>query len=235
MIAYTTDHLLAELYPIVKASELMPSYYKTMGTNYKKDNPMPIDNSLNYFSTMKACYGINQYNITGYLMPLWCDHSILVGENGFISCAVPEENRGSMIHDPEQSIGALDLFHTLKLKSPWHIKCSEDVKFAVSQNTYGINSDCWGLAPGITDFYNQTSTNCFLLTTKNQTPKEILLGAGSPLVKFIPLTERPINFRIEVIDNMQKVAISPRSKYFFNTINRLIHHRKTNEQRKCPF
>lgn len=231
LIAYTDNPALADLFPILPAIQKMPAYYKSLKVSYKKGESA-VENSLDYASTIRRCVGINQFNMDGYVVPLWSDYSILVNERGGVSCVGAGGNKAD-VHAPEQAMGALDPFFVVKLQSPWLLSCKEDVKFMYLANFYGANADNWNIPPGVVDYHNQTSTNIFVLVNKHQTPKEILLKAGTPLVRIMPMTERKVNFRIEVVDNLEKYAVKPPTFYFSNSVARLMKQRKENGQ--CPF
>ena len=126
LIAYTDKPTLAEFFPIKKAISVMPNYYKTMPSKTTKDVLHPIDNTQNYSNNIKSCYGINQFNMNGYVVPLWSDYSVMSTEN--LSCISPGKNEFS-VHDAQQTKGVLDNFYTLKLINPWVLRCNENINF----------------------------------------------------------------------------------------------------------
>lgn len=231
LIAYTDSTALAEMFPIVKGSSSMPNYYKTMPHKTDAPNKAPFENTLNYKSTIRSCYGINQFHLTGFVMPLWSDYSVVVGKGG-VSCISPNslwEN-----HAPAQSSGVLDSYHTIKLISPWVLRCKENVKFMMLQNYYAHNSNEWSMPPGIVDFKHQSGTHNFLMLKKQEETKELIFNAGTPLMRLIPLTEREVVLRVELVDDVDKKTIVPSTLFFFNGMSRLIKQAEKQES-QCPF
>lgn len=211
----------------------MPAYYKTMPITYTKDMPAEVPNSLDKMSTARRCIGINNFNMAGFVLPLWSDYSLLMHPNGNISSVGAGQSK-TEVHSPNQGRGLLDDYHVVKLISPWAIRCNQDVKFMFAPNFYAEHSTDWTISPAIVDYYNQTTSNIFVFVPKKQEPKEIFLNAGMLLIRIVPLTERKVNFKIEVVDDLSKVVVRPPDFFFSNTIYKLMRRRKDNEKR-CPF
>jgi hypothetical protein len=215
LVAFTDSQVLAELFPITKALHDLPAYYRNLPIRKKIDNPIEPDNALNYFPTMRRCYGANQFHITGINLPLWQDYSILTNAKGESSCASPIKGDFFEFHNPEQSTEVWDDFTVMKIKSPWRIRCKENVKFLMTANQHTNHSQYWQVINGILNFKMQAATHIFLGLNKNRPIGEMILNAGSTIAKLVPLTERPVNVRIEIIDDISKKDIMP-SKFFFN-------------------
>lgn len=218
LIAYTDNPSLADLFPVVQAIKSMPDYYKKMPAKDRKEPHLlhKIDNTLNYEGNIKTCYGINQFNINGYLLPLWADYSILAHDQQ-ISC-VGAGNNTYDIHESKQAKNVLDDFHIVKLVSPWLFACKENINFIGVQNFYAIHSVDWTVAPGVYNFTYQRLSNLFLLVNKNIN-KEIFIRAGTPLFKLMPITDKNIKFKIEVVDNLKKYELAPKKFFLKNGIN----------------
>ena len=237
LTAFTDDPTLLEMFPVVEAKKSYPPYYKTLSRNFQKldklDSVLP-DSITEKQSTIRACYGINNFNNQGFILPMWGEYSVIVHGNSVH--AIGSSENGCAYHEPQQSEGALDLFHVFKLVSPWEFQCNKDIKFLMMQNFFATNSDCYCITPGITDFYNQTTTNVFLLINKNQPDKEILFRAGSPIAKFIPLVDQDVELRYEVVDDIKRVKIKPFKYFFANGLIKMMRAKKlTKEQNGCPF
>jgi hypothetical protein len=215
LIAYTDNPALAEFFPITQSISALPSYYKTMAYKNPIEVMHPIENIQNYSTTIKSCYGIHQFNKNGYIIPLWGDYSVISTEK--ISCVASGKNQ-FFIHDEHQGKGVLDDFHTLKLINPWILKCKQDIDFLGVQNFYAANSLDWCIPPGMYNFKYQSSINTFVLINK-KINKEVLFRAGNPLLKLIPLTEKKVSLKIEVVDNVQKYNVAPFNFYFKNGFN----------------
>ena len=239
LTAYTDDPTLLEMFPIVEANKNYPPYYKTLASKYQKLNKMNspyVDNAPERQSTIRSCYGINNFNNYGFILPVWGDYSVVM-HNGNAHAVGVNENQVSY-HETEQSAGVFDLHHVFKLHSPWEFTCNRDIKFLMMQNVFAVNSDCYSITPGITDFYNQTTTNIFLMVNKNQSNKEIMIRAGSPLAKFIPLTDEDVELKFEVVGDVKKVKVKPFRYFFHNGLTKMMRAKKSTaekKQAKCPF
>ena len=229
LIAYTDNPVLAEFFPIVKGSQSMPNYYKTMPHKISKANVAPFENILNYKPTIRGCYGINQFNLSGFVIPLWSDYSIVSGKDG-VSCAAPKSRWE--IQDPLQSSNVLDDYYTVKFVSPWILRCKENVKFILLQNFFAHNSEDWVVPSGVVDFKHQSATHNFVLIKKQTETKEIIFNAGAPLTRLIPLSEREVTLKIELVDDLNNKRIIPGETFFLNSMSKLI---KQKEKLKCPF
>lgn len=239
LTAYTDDPTLLEMFPVVEANKNYPSYYKTLESKYQKldkRNSRFVENAPEKQSTIRSCYGINNFNNYGFILPVWGEYSIVM-DNSNAHAIGSADNRISY-HEGEQSAGALDPYHIFKLESPWEFTCNRDIKFLMTQNVFAVNSEYYSITPGITDFYNQTTTNIFLMVNRHQNNKEILIKAGSPLAKFIPLTDEDVELRYEVVDDVKKVKVKPFKYFFHNGLTKMMRAKKTTaekKQAKCPF
>jgi hypothetical protein len=198
-------------------------------------NDGKIDSAVNLQSTIRNCYGINRFNSEGFILPLWAEHSIITNK-GDIHLFASHDNRVEY-HGIDLYRGALDPFHVFKLHSPWEFYCNKDIKWLLTQNYYAMNSDNWNVVPGITDFVNQSTTNVFLAANRLRNDGEILLKAGTPIVKYLPMTEDDVTLKIEVVDDVQKIKIKPFKYFFSNGLTKMMRAKKLNKERigKCPF
>jgi len=237
LIAYTDSQDLLEMFPVVPSKMELPAYYKTLESRIPNRNGPAAQEGSDPFvsSTIRGCYGANTFNTLGFTLPLWCEYNIYTNDNEFEMALGPGIHQ-SMYHRIEEYKGALDKFHILKLISPWQFKCSENIKWLQTQNYYGVNSDIWHTVPGMIDFKNQSSTNMFLAFNRSYNG-EIALKAGIPLVKFIPLTDKEVVLRRELVDNIGKVTRTPRPFFFLNGLTKMV--KSKNEARakygSCPF
>lgn len=238
LIAFVDDTELLQMFPVLPSNKMFPSYYQTLPPRYRK--PDTINNGLPDSiafkqSTIRSCYGINNFNNHGFILPLWGDYAILM-KNGDAHAIASNDNQISY-HEKQQYEGSLDLFHVFKMHSPWEFQCNKDIKWLMTQNYFGANSDKWNIVPGLTDFYNQTTTNIFIAVNKYQHDGELLLKAGTPLAKIFPFTDDEIDFRIEVVDDVKKIKIKPFKFFFSNGLTKMMRAKKQTKERmgKCPF
>jgi hypothetical protein len=238
LTAFTDDPTLAEMWPVGPANKQFPHYYQTLEARYQKldklDSTLP-DNIIEKQSTIRGCYGINNFNNEGFILPLWGEYSIIInGPRVHVTGAA--DNR-CQYHESQMAAGSLDPYHIIKLESPWEFQCNRDIKFMMMQNFFAFNSDMFAVTPGITDFQNQSTTNVFLLVNKIQSDKEIVLKGGTPLAKFFPMTDEDVELKIEIVEDVKKVKIKPFKYFFANGLTKMMRAKKVQKESKgkCPF
>ena len=238
LVVFYDDLELFQMFPVIPANKMFPEYYRTLPTRYLKPQNVghPFPNSTaNQQSTIRGCYGINNFNNEGFILPLWCEHTFFVTNNNVQAVSVNDFR--ITYHEDMQSTGSLDNFHIFKLESPWEFQCNKDFKWMMVQNYFASNSPNWNIVPGLTDFYNQSTTNIFMAINKIQPDKEIFLRAGTPIAKFFPFTDDEIVLRYEQVDDVKKHKVRAFRFFFSNGLTKMIRAKKTTKERvgKCPF
>ena len=238
LVIFYDDPELIQMFPVMPANKMFPDYYKTLPTRYtkhdKKNHPFP--NSLvNQQSTIRGCYGINNFNNEGFILPLWAEHTFFVRNNNIEGVSVGDFKMG--YHEIDQYRGSLDDFHVFKMESPWEFQCNKDIKWLMIQNYFASNSPNWNIVPGLTDFYNQTTTNIFIAINRVQPNKEIFLRGGTPIVKYFPFTDDEVVYRYEQVDDVKKHKVRAFRFFFANGLTKMMRAKKQTKERmgKCPF
>jgi hypothetical protein len=186
---------LPELFPIVRAGEILPSWWKSLEptANYKG-----IDRG-----TMKMCPGVSDYFKAGFIIPSWRDFKIEI--NSGIPNVLPEGSAD--IHNPVQWGKALDGYGHVKLVSPWRIKEKSGVSFLFT-NTFWHKHRHQCIVPnGVVNYKYQATTNVNILISKNAFPKEFVIDAGEPLVHCLPMSDQKLKIKMHVVspeEYMQK-------------------------------
>jgi len=209
--AYTSDRVLYEVFYPRKSINFLPDSWKQTKPKYLISNPHPIDNSTNYRSTIKQCPGIYGYLKSGFTVPLWSDFSILVDKD-YVSCIGSKQYINQVdIHGELQKGEMLKDFHIFKLLNPWVFSVDTDVPFLLTSNFYEtlLLQQDFIVPPGILDFKNQKDAHIFLLVRKSNTPKEIRLNLGFPLLKLLPFTQQPIEIKTHLVQNIDFYRVSP--------------------------
>ena len=71
LTAYTDDPTLLEMFPVVESNKNYPPYYKTLESKFqkldKRNSPF-VDNAPEKQSTIRSCYGINNFNNYGFIV-----------------------------------------------------------------------------------------------------------------------------------------------------------------------
>lgn len=206
--AYTSDRILYEVYFPRKSTSLLSEPWKQTKSKYLVNNPHLVDNSTNYNSTIKRCHGIYEYIKSGFIIPLWADFSILVSKDYVSVVGGKNYKDNTTIHDEKQGGEVIKDYHIIKLNSPWVFSTNVDIPFLFTTNFYDTlsNEQNFIISPGIADFKYQSGTHIFLLVKKSDTPKEIILKLGTPLLKLIPLTQQPVEIKTHLVENLNFYA-----------------------------
>lgn len=209
--AYAPDHHLrsCEEYPIVPSSKFVPDWWKK--TQKSEFNFEKFEQKL----TVKSCVGIMGTFQNGYIIPMWSDLAIQTVENIW-RYNFADERSEIHSHGDRQIPGFYENYHKMKMVSPWLLKSSCDLKYCYVQPFYGFTNPTPFLTPyGITTSLKKlSSTNIFLFFEKK--PLEVIIKAGTPMLQIIPLTERPIIFKREIIPRQDYIKlVSVNDKIWF--------------------
>ena len=181
--------------PIKASSHFIPTWWKNTP---KSEIQGWKNNEFIGSTTTKSCLGIIGTFQNGYVMPLWSDVSIKLEPNRF-SYKFSDEMTKLQFHSNQQAPGFHDDYLICKVNSPWLIESSENINFlfcdpifATGQKNY---SAIYGIIPAFNGYLN---SNIFLLFKKE--PSEIFIKHNTPLLHIIPITEKRIIFKTEVIN-----------------------------------
>jgi hypothetical protein len=184
----------AEYTPIKPANKFYPQWWKDLGgSRFNWDNFSPE-------RTIKSCAGVINIFQTGFIMPSWSDLALEIGNGGW-KYRYSDERSSLMVH-PNEMMGEFYNDHVIfKLHSPWLLR--SPVNILSTEPFYLHRSSDWpfitpyGITPPLSK-KNLHATNVFLLAKKEEEVKKIMIKANTPLVHFIPLTDKKINFKVEV-------------------------------------
>lgn len=184
--------------PIDKAEKFLPDWWKKLPGSYLDQNQF-IETP-----TIKGCPGLVDYFKYGFMIPLWSDLKIYIGNNELAESQWQfADNRSNMvIHDKKQRGDFLtDKTTHFKIVSPWRIVCSESLPWICSIPTWSQSKsiDFFGVTGVINFFYNH-DTNINFFVQHNTTDRIINIEKGLPMFHCIPLTQRPIQIRTHLVD-----------------------------------
>lgn len=182
---------LPDLFPIVKSGEMLPSWFKDLPatTNYQG-----VDRG-----TMKMCPGVTEYFKSGFILPAWRDFKIEV--NSGIPNVYPGEEVD--LHNPVQWGKGLEGYAHVKLVSPWRIKEKTGAKFLFTNVFWHKNRHQFFVPNGIVEYKYQCTTNVNMVVSKNIYPNEFIINAGDPLVQCIPISDKQIKIKMQVVDPIE--------------------------------
>lgn len=223
---YTTRPEVFEFAKPMKSSKFFPEWWKKLPKEQGADTLVP-------YSTMKRCVGFTDLYKKGFVLPLWSDLQVSLGEINnptaswqfadFQSTAIdhPQDQRGDYLPSEQ--------YQHLKLNNPWYAKCSEDIDWAfIDMPWNAANPENIIMPTGIMNYHHQHSLNINLFFPRSAKPRIESLKYGQPLVQLIPLTERDVECRYHLISDNELHKVVVPSLWF----TKKYHNIKAG---RCPF
>jgi hypothetical protein len=206
---FTSNTMAYHVSPIARAADHVPRWWREL----KATNP----NQLSPVSNMKYCRGMVDQFKRGFVLPLWSDLHVDVAAHGDPQFLYQFADRISEAepHGAEQwgDFADPNKIQHLKLISPWSIRCNKKVDFLAIEPTWNMFSSLPGVRvpPGVVNFFWQTTSNINLLLTKNPSPTLYRLPVGTPLLHYVPLTERVVQLKLHLVTDseLKKVKSAP--------------------------
>lgn len=181
--------------PVQKASKFLPDWWKKLPKEVEapsNDCPQP---------TMKRCIGMLNMYKTGFIIPMWTDLSLTVGQEGSDWCRYrfADEKSNCSFHNPVQHGYFFDplKYQHIKIVCPWSFVCDEPLPFLLMEPTWSfMKHNTMRQLPGVVEFKYQTSTNMNFMIKRTAEDQRILIKFLEPMAHLIPITDRPIDFRL---------------------------------------
>ena len=167
-------------------------------------------NIFDSFPNVKSCMGILNTIKTGFVMPLWSDLALEWNNEG-LRYRFADGISECGFHPSEQFPNFYSDYYYLKLVSPWLLHSSENIKILCTNHFYSFNKPEPYITPyAILDtIHNWTSTNLFLFFKKEKETQRLIIEAGTPILHFIPLTDKKIK--------IENVMISEENQFNLGT------------------
>ena len=198
--------------PIAPASKYIPGWWKDLPIS---SNRWGINMEHQVFNTVKSCIGIIGTFQTGYILPLWCDLAVKINSDGSWATQFADLKSVLTPHSNIQIAKFYDDFLYFKLESPWRLRASKEIKFIFCDPFYINQKKPYIIPYGIpTTIDKNIFLNPFIMMEKKST--DIIIEHGTPLLHLIPLTEKPIIFKTEVISAEEYLKIG-NPKISFNS------------------
>jgi hypothetical protein len=227
--SFTTDSLVADMFPISKATKHYPEFWNQL------DNYYIPEKAIEKRPTMKTCAGFYDYYLNGFILPLWSDLTIETRNNEFY-WQFSNTNNSAQYHDYQQRKGFLPNYFHLKLNSIWALKGKKDISWAISQPIWNFNNNLANLIipPAIAEYKYQhgLDINIFMPMTKEKRTYELF--SGQPLMHLAPMTDKKVKIITNVVsqNEFNKVVAKQTVFSFLNKYKKYKTFAKTN---KCPF
>lgn len=158
--------------------------------------------------TVGVCPGIRDYLTECVQLNLWTDISIKIMPDGSWSHYVRPGWEDIIIgeHPKSQYGDAYNNRISLKLTSPWYFVTDDDIKFMFVESHYSTSvfrDNDIIVPPGVISYKWQHSTNVHLSFPIKEQEYIVHLKHGTPLISMFPMSERPIDFKVKLVDPQQ--------------------------------
>jgi len=221
---FTTVGAIAREYPIKKSSHYVPKWWQDLENVKHHSTDVGIDRP---YSTMKSCSGFVHLFRNSWTIPLWSDFKIKTFDDGSWVYVTPQslENQihsksAIQKHFPDQFSDAFENYTHLKFASPWLLYEKTAVHFAMVSADWTLISKLpdFRIPVGFLNFKYSMAPNINLFVTKKNFLYE--LEAGTPMVYLIPITEKKVDFKTQVISESEYQKIVSKSIGFTNKFSR---------------
>lgn len=231
IIAYCrSPHALAfEHNPISPARNFIPSWWKDVESSQFDWNVFQAR------TTAKACPGIINSFIKGFMLPAWCDIALAFKDREWRYRFSDSRSSMEYHHGPEQVPGFYKDHHFLKIQSPWILQSPVDIQYS-SPFYYHTDPQPYIVPPGIiTPVNGMCPTNVFLIIKYPEQDQEVkfIIKNSTPLMNILPLTEKEVVLKPVLLDENETQKIEAKyghGSHFTLRGLRYIHQTKSKKK-----
>ena len=211
---YCRNQQVTKLFPIIKASRVLPKWLKELKSEKEKCSKTNIKSSSVNKKTIRSCSGVRELFNNSYMQRLWSDLEIYIDVNQkYMSWYFADGETEIVIHETSQRGDFLSAenYTVLKVISPWFIETKKSINWSIVPPVYHDQKqiDSVHTLPGLLNFKYQHSPHIFI-AVKNMTGS-YFIKAGTPLAYMIPQTEKSIKLnniydenKCKQLDDMQR-------------------------------
>ena len=170
--------------------------------------------------TMRRCMGLVDHYKQGFIVPMWSDFRIEVGEIGtqYHSAQMSDQRTVVAQHPPAQrgSFAPPEKYCHIKFETPWLAKSKEVVYFKWEQPTWNMSQlNTYTVLPATSEFKYQYSMNAHMMFMRTNQKELRVLNFGTPLLHLTPLTERKLELRhhLVTIEEYERLLIGNRISF----------------------
>jgi hypothetical protein len=210
-----------------RAGKFYPDWWKKL----------PRTNTVSHVdrATMKHCRGFLDLYSTGFIMPLWSDFNVHFGSDGSYQWEYADGVSVAELHPQWQRGSFAEDMPNMKLLSPWRFKEKTGVKFFNAQcfwNDGPVNQ--YHVVPGVIDFKYQNAPHANMLFNTGGEEKNFFMPFGTPLVHYIPVSEKPVVLHHHLVDSQEFQHIKEEHAPI-KFVNKYRAVKQIKDQKQCPF
>lgn len=227
---YTTREEVFEFSKPQSAAKFIPSWIKQLPPPHFPDN---ADEKLMLRKNIKSCPGVIDLYKSSFMLQMWSDLNIEINPDKSFRYQFIDQASKIDSHINNQFAGSYFAENHINIKfiNPWQVKTDQNVKLLFLPPVW--NNCGYGdilLPPGIVNYYlgaGEMNVNFLFKVPLEKTIYEFMLG--QPLAHVVPLTERPVKYHYELIN--EKDLFKMRCK---NPLYLLSRNRQRRAEKLCP-
>ncbi len=196
----TRNHNAFEHAKPVKATKMLPDWWK----------PLPksvfLPERLVRVSTIKACPGIIDLYRSGLILNLWSDVNIRIDPDGAWKYQFADGVSELKSHPSWQIKGSrfADGYTQMKFVSPWLIKGPKTAEMLLVPTFWNDSVvEDMHVAHGVVSLQSPIDMNCNVFFKRREESVTYELEFGQPLVHWIPLTEKNVEYKYELVSDAE--------------------------------
>ena len=243
---FTADNTAYKFAPVVMANKAKPEWVEKVplaGKSNADSRFYQIDdndgigfNKSPTLRTIRSCYGFLELYKKGFILENWCDTAFNITKDQ-LNYHYSNDTTNILIHSSLQVSPGFDDYYIVKLMSPWQIQCKENVQIIAMGTIWDHENYDFKVMPGVLNFNSQTSSNIFLAFRKS-VEKQVYIPIGTPLMHFIPLTEKKVKVHNHLVTQQElrtKTYNETGTVYGWRRTVFLNKRNQKRNERKCPF
>lgn len=200
--AFAPSGELIDYFPIVKAKDTPPTWFPSL--------PKPQETH-----TVRNCPGLKDLMGSGFMFPSWGEFEVTINTDGKADVNSPVSFY-DMPPTSQHSIaleapGAWPGYTNLKFHNPWYLYCNEPIKWLMVQPTWHQADPLrWAPVTGAAEFRYLHFCHINTVWRIYNIPYTTKIKSGEPLLQIIPITERPVILKLDVMtDEIYKKKFQP--------------------------
>jgi len=177
-----------------------------------KNLPSVVDEKEIYpIASMKTCVGFVELFKRGFILPLWSDLALSIKKDGDFSWQFSDGFSSALPHYASQRGNWFpkENFIHMKLLSPWVLLEKTGVHWHVAHCSWNTNPfDGYFTPSAVVEFLHQANTHVNLFFAYHGRDKEYLLNHGTPLLHYVPLSDKPVVLKHHLVTPAEAKRLS---------------------------
>jgi hypothetical protein len=212
---FINDPSIAKLYPIKKSIHHVPKWWNDLEHNVAVPTEFGVDRPS---PTMKTCTGFVYFFRDSWTLPLWTDIIVVTDKEGTYRYLCPRSMGNVVAQHPRYQYmnGFNDRIH-IKFNSPWRLCEKTGIRFVMMAADWTLIDKLPDIRvlPGFLNFkyLSATNINCFFPLKD----AEYKFEAGTPMTYLIPLTDKKVELKTQVVTEVEYEKVTRQSSFYMNT------------------